>query len=178
MLGRVSLNQELWCWWLYVLDGSPEPASTLLLLYVWVMSSTKQISTKCSRNLYRSKTLDLYSSNSPEADMKSLFESILSGPSHKSPSVSLWDLMGKLGKVMRREELKIYSHWAPYARILRDSGFVIEGPVWFLANTKLNCRQMIADGVRECILANTVSIVALHLDCLPAFDIGQFPNLG
>lgn len=57
-------------------------------------------------NGYGLNTLDLYRNISPEAEIKSLLESGLSGPSRRSHSVFLQDLMGKLGKVMRREQLK------------------------------------------------------------------------
>lgn len=61
-----------------------------------------------------------------EAEIKSLLESVLRGSSHRSHSVLLWDLMGKLGKVMGREELKIYSRQGTYTGIMRATGFIIK----------------------------------------------------
>lgn len=116
------------CWLLYVLGGwctatvticcwrSPVPASTPLLpppcegFYVRTTSSATHIRTKCSCKVHGLNTLDLYRHISPEAEIKSLLESVLSGPSHRSHSVLLWDLIGKAGKVMGGEELKIYNH--------------------------------------------------------------------
>ncbi len=113
------------CWLLYVLDGwctatvticcwlSPVPGRTLLLsdaLYVCVRCPSAFIRTKCSGNVLGSHTRDLYRDSSSKAEIKSLLESVLGGWSHRSHSVLLWELMGKLGKVMGREELKIYNH--------------------------------------------------------------------
>lgn len=84
---------------------SQYPAAFYVCLCVWC-PLLAHIRTKCSCELHGLNTLDLYRNISMEAKIKSLLESVLSQPGHRSHSVLL---IGKLGKVMGREELKIYN---------------------------------------------------------------------